>query len=104
MLGVNAFNIALPALICGLLIAPRLQRAEGRVLFVWGALAGALGVLLTGLLVAGSLIASGPEYLPAGQVMLVTYLPLLLVEAMITATVLAFIKRVSPELLMMGRG
>ncbi len=104
VLGVNAFNIALPALICGLLIAPRLQRAEGRVLFVWGALAGALGVLLTGLLVAGSLIASGPEYLPAGQVMLVTYLPLLLVEAMITATVLAFIKRVSPELLMMGRG
>ncbi len=51
VLGVNAFNIALPALLCGLVLAPRLHNAQGKQVFVLGAIAGATGVALTGLLV-----------------------------------------------------
>ncbi|MEH6473165.1 MAG: cobalt transporter CbiM [Halopseudomonas sp.] len=103
VLGVNTFNIAAPALICALVIGPWLQRADGRQLFVVGACAGALGVSLTGALVCASLILSGPEFLPAGKVILLTYLPLMLAEAAVTGATLAFIKRVAPELLWMGR-
>ncbi|HEY5717706.1 MAG TPA: cobalt transporter CbiM [Motiliproteus sp.] len=103
VLGVNAFNIALPALLCSLLIAPRLSCAEGRSLFVWGAAAGAVGVLGTALLLCASLVLSGPEFLPAGQVIVATYLPLLLAEAFVTGATLRFIQRVAPELLIRGR-
>ncbi|WP_210395963.1 cobalt transporter CbiM [Motiliproteus sediminis] len=102
VLGVNAFNIALPALLCGLLIAPRLNRTQGRNTFIWGAIAGAAGVAVTGLLLCLSLLLSSPDYLPAGQVILFTYLPLLLVEAFVTGATLQFIQRVAPELLNRG--
>ncbi|MEH6625543.1 MAG: cobalt transporter CbiM [Motiliproteus sp.] len=103
VLGVNTFNIALPALICGLLLAPRLQTAQGKQVFMLGAMAGAIGVALTGLLVCASLILSGPEYLPAGKVILLTYLPLMLAEAAVTGATLSFIVRVAPELLREAR-
>ncbi len=99
VLGVNAFNIALPALIIGLVLAPRLRSLKGKQIFIAGAIAGAFGVAVTGLLVSLSLILSGPEYLPAGKIILVTYLPLMLAEAAVTGTALSFIARVAPELL-----
>lgn len=102
VLGVNALNLALPALLCAWFIAPRLRAAQGRSVLYWGAAAGALGVGLTGVMVMLSLVVSGPEYLPAGRVILVTYLPLLLVEAAVTAWALSFMKRVAPELLTPG--
>ncbi|TKB48617.1 cobalt transporter CbiM [Ferrimonas sediminicola] len=102
VLGVNALNLALPALLCAWVIAPRLRTARGRAVLLWGAVAGAIGVGLTGVMVMLSLVASGPEYLPAGRVILVTYLPLLLVEAVVTAWALSFMKRVAPELLARG--
>jgi len=103
VLGVNAFNIAAPALLCSLLIAPRLHAAQGRALFAWGALAGATGVLLTGALLCLSLLLSGPEYRPASTVVLFTYLPLMLAEAAVTGAALRFIQRVAPKLLTTGR-
>ena len=54
---------------------------------------------MSGALVALSLALSDPAYLPAGRVILLTYLPLMLVEAMVTGAALGFIKRVAPELL-----
>lgn len=99
VLGVNTFNMALPALICALLLSPRLGQATGRQVFWIGALAGLLGVLLSGALVALSLAASGEAFLPAAWAILFAYVPLALVEALITGTVVAFLQRVEPGLL-----
>lgn len=100
VLGVNTFNIAAPALACAALIGPFIARARGRTpLFALGALAGALGVALTGTLVALSLGLSGPAFLPAAKVILATYVPLLLVEAAVTGGAVVFLRRVAPELL-----
>ena len=103
VLGVNAMNIALPAVLCGLLLRPLLQRAvvdnaKKRVMMI-GAAAGVVGVGLTGSLVCTVLMLSGPEYLPAGRIILVTYLPLMLAESAVTAMVCGFLVRVAPELL-----
>jgi len=96
-LGVNTLNMALPALLCGLVLRPRLARAGPRAAFPIGAAAGAIGVLLTGLLVFLSLVLSDRAFLPAAQVLALTYLPLALVEALITGTVLSFLVRVDPD-------
>ena len=99
VLGVNTLNIALPALVCALLLRPLLPGASGQSALAIGAAAGALGVLLTALLVALSLGLSGEPFLPAAKAVVLIYVPLALVEALVTGTVVRFLQRVAPELL-----
>lgn len=100
VLGVNAMNMALPALICALVLRPRLPRASPKGLFWIGATAGAAGVLLTASAVASSLGLSGKPFVPAAEAVILIYLPLAAVEALITGVILRFLARVSPELLL----
>jgi cobalt/nickel transport system permease protein len=100
VLGVNAMNMALPALICALVLRPRLPRASAKGLFWIGATAGAAGVLLTASAVASSLGLSGKPFVPAAEAVILIYLPLAAVEALITGVILRFLARVSPELLL----
>lgn len=99
VLGVNSMNIALPALVCGMLFNHWMKAADLRRPFLLGALAGGLGVLLTGLMVVITIALSNTDYLPAARVMIFTYLPLAIVEAAITGAAIGFIRRVAPELL-----
>jgi cobalt/nickel transport system permease protein len=99
VLGINTLNIALPALIVMALFGCRLTSRRVWRPFVIGALAGAVGVLLTGLMVSLSLALSQEAFLPAAKVILLTYLPLAIAESVVTGSVIAFVWRVSPELL-----
>lgn len=116
VLGVNTMNLALPALACGMLLRPllkgiaaRASRAEQayeeppartpRRAFLVGFGAGALGVLLTAVMVTGSLLLSGKAFAPAAQVVMVAFVPLALIEGMLSAVVVAFLFRVEPSLL-----
>lgn len=107
VLGVNTLDMALPAIVSYYLIAPLLRRAiqagNKRSILIYGGLAGALGVALTGAMVALVLILSGPEYYASAKVIGLTYLPLMLVEAVVTAIVVQFLARVAPELLLDGK-
>lgn len=98
-LGVNTFNMALPALVCGLLLRPHLAAAGPQRVFWIGAVAGGMGVILTGLLVALSLALSDTAFLPAARVLILTFVPLALVESVVTGSVLSFLRRVDPQLL-----
>lgn len=103
VLGVNALNLALPALMCAggvRLVRPYLRPAHWPVV---GFSAGVLGVMLTGVLVAATLAASGEPFRPAAQVLLLTYPPLALVEGLITATIIGFLQRVAPDMLALGQ-
>lgn len=99
VLGVNTLNIALPALLCAALIGPALRRSRGKTALFWGALSGALGVLLTAVLVSLSLGLSSTDFLPAARLVLATYAPLIIAEAAVTGFALGFILRVAPELI-----
>ncbi len=99
VLGVNLMNIALPALICGGIFSGLLRQGGVKRPFLLGALAGGLGVLLTGLMVVVTIALSSPDYQPAAKVMILVYLPLMVVEALVTGAVIVFIRRVAPELI-----
>jgi cobalt/nickel transport system permease protein len=95
-LGVNTFNLAAPALLVAFLLRPWLRRrAHG--LFWVGAAAGALGVLGTAVLVAASLALSDAAYASAARILLLVYLPLAVLEALVSGTVIAFLGRVDPQ-------
>lgn len=103
VLGVNTFNIALPALVIAAVIGPPLRTAvRPRQAAVLGALAGGAGVMLTAVLVCLSLGFSGEEYRPALTILLASYGPLAAVEAVLTAAAVSLLRRVKPELLSMG--
>lgn len=97
-LGVNAMNIALP----GILVGAALRRPVGRgTVRRAAALAGcgaALAVAMTGALVALSLALSHSAFVPAAAVMLATYGPLALVEAVVTAAAVTALRHAMPDL------
>ncbi len=99
VLGVNCMNMALPALICSALYGRRLRAVDCRRPFLLGTLAGATGVLLTALMVSLSIALSSDVFMPAAKVILLTYIPLLIVEAAVTGAAISFVRRVSPEML-----
>ncbi len=100
VLGVNTFNIVLPALVIAAVIGPLLRSAVSpRRAALLGALAGGAGVILTALLVCLSLGLSAPEYRPALTIVVASYGPLALVEAALTAGAVSLLRRVKPELL-----
>lgn len=99
-LGVNTFNIALPAILIAALIGPMLRSATSPTrAALLGAVAGGLGVVLTAVLVCLSLGLSAQEYRPALTIVLASYGPLAAVEAALTAAAVSLLLRVKPELL-----
>ncbi|WP_319532028.1 cobalt transporter CbiM [uncultured Cohaesibacter sp.] len=99
-LGVNTINIALPGFVVALLIGSMIRRASSPMsASVIGAVGAAVAVFGTGGLVAISLWLSSSDYVPAAKVLLVTYLPLSIGEALICGTVIGFLKKTSPETL-----
>lgn len=99
VLGVNAMNMMLPALLCAATLRPLLRQPTPRRAWWLGAAAGGLGVLVSGALVAGTLAVSGEAFRPAAQVVVLTFVPLALAEALISAVIVGFLQRVEPELL-----
>lgn len=99
VLGINTFNMALPALLAHLICGP-MVRSSRRNLAVAGAFAAGAGAILTaGLLTATSLGLAGEAFLPAAQTILVAHLPVAAIEGVITVAVIGFIRRVKPEML-----
>lgn len=98
-LGVNAFNMALPALICNWLFAALARGGNQRLALAAGFAAGFLGVGVAALLVSLSLATAGEEMFTAAKLILAAHLPVMLVEGLITAAVVGFLRRVRPALL-----
>lgn len=99
-LGVNALDMALPGVAFAALLGPAIRATRSASLrTVLAALAGALSVFGTGLMIALALWLSSSDYTPVASVLVATYLPLAVGEAFITATIVAFLARVQPEAL-----
>ena len=98
-LGVDVVDIAFPGVILGLAARPLLARLDGPVVVVLAGAVAALSVLATAGCVALALALSSPDYLPSLRIVALTYLPLAAVEAVITGFVVAYLKRVKPEVL-----
>lgn len=99
-LGINTVNIALPGVLFAMLLGPSIRNTRhAATRAALAGLVGALSVAGTGILVALSLALSSSEYTPVARVLVATYIPLMIGEAFITATVASFLARVQPDAL-----
>ncbi len=97
-LGVNTFNMAMPALLCYAVFVRAMR--NGRLpLALVGFLAGFVSVSGSALLLSVSLILSAEHFESSAKVICAAHVPVMVIDGVITAVVLSFIKKVKPEML-----
>lgn len=96
VLGVNTLNIALPAVLIGLVCQQGIRHANPRIAALWGALAGSGAIALTTLCVAVALVLSGQEFIPAAKLVFLSHIPIMVIEGLVCAAAVYLIRRVNP--------
>lgn len=93
-LGFNTVAMAVPAILIGLALRHRYRIWTAKSLSLFGLVAGGLGVVMTvGLSYLGLYFGSAPEWRSVTWVFLVVHIPVVIVEALLTAAVLCFLGR-----------
>lgn len=98
VLGINAFNIAAPAVLMHYLCRRGVLSARPSAAAMWGAAAGAGAIVGTTVLVALSLALSGEQFIPAAQVTILVHIPVMVIEGAVTAAAVYLVRKVKPEL------
>ena len=96
-LGFNTVALALPGWLAGIAVSATARAPAG--LSIRASLAAALSVGLTGVIVAAGLALSASAFRPAAAVMFAAYVPLAVIEAVVTGFAVAFLARVRPAFL-----
>ena len=99
VLGVNAFNIGVPALLAWQLFEKRRGLESPRLEVVFGALAGGLAVLASVLMVSLELMALGEAFNEISLLVIGAHLPVILIESLVVGGAAGFLIRVKPEML-----
>ncbi|MEW6138460.1 MAG: cobalt transporter CbiM [Thermodesulfobacteriota bacterium] len=99
VLGVNTFNVAFPAVLLGGVCRTCLysDRSLARTLCVFAC--GACSVLLTAVCVAVCLTATGESFSSAAILVIMAHLPVAVIEGIMTAMCVEFLRKVRPEML-----
>lgn len=103
VLGVNAFNMAFPAVLSFLLLRPLLSR-PGRVRATAAFCCGAFSVAGAAVLTAASLAFTDEGFLQAAQLLFLAHVPVMIVEGIVTMLAISFLSRVRPEILSFAHG
>jgi cobalt/nickel transport system permease protein len=98
-LGINTVNMAVPAVLVHYLFSALARKGKGPLVGLSGFLAGASGVGLSALLVALSLVSTGEAFIQVAEAVLIANLPVLLVDGVVTAFCVIFLRKVKPEVL-----
>jgi cobalt/nickel transport system permease protein len=99
VLGVNTFNMSVPAVLSYYLFSERIRSKSRITPSVAGFLAGILGVGGGALLIALSLLCTGEEFMNVARLTLLAHLPVMIIEGIITAFCVTFLKKVRPDIL-----
>ncbi len=98
VLGTNTFNMAAPAVACGLILRPWLKRTKSsRTTATF--LAGFCSIFFSALLTALSLRLSDTGLSQAAKILVLSHLPIMLIEGGITLFIVEFLLRVQPDIL-----
>ncbi len=98
VLGVNAFNIAMPAILAWLIFGRLIGCGSPVHGAVWGGIGGAFSIAATTGLVAVSLALSGDEFVPAAKLVFFAHIPVMAIEAVLTGFAVLLARKVKPEL------
>ena len=99
VLGVNAFNIAFPAVLVFYVCRNGCLKGSLVLRSLWGAFGGALAIALTTVFVALSLAASGDEFIPAAKLVFIAHIPVMIIEGVLSGAAIYLVCLVSPNLL-----
>jgi len=102
VLGVNAFNIAMPAVLAWMIFGRLIGRGSPVQGAIWGGLGGAFAIAATTLFVAVSLALTGDEFLPAAMLVFFAHIPVMVIEAVLTGFAVLLARKVKPELFLKG--
>ena len=97
-LGINTLIMALPAVVGYYLFSHLLRRSPA--LALTGAFAcGFMAVLLGGLIVALALMFTEEKFLEVAAAVVMAHIPVMIIEGIVTALCVAFLKKVQPSML-----
>lgn len=96
-LGVNTLNMALPPVICFYIFRPMLTKGTFSLRMAAG-LCGMSAVALSAVLTAGTLALAGDNFFNSAKLLLLSSLPVMVIEGLITAVVVAFLGKVAPQI------
>jgi len=97
VLGVNTMIMGIPGLISYAVFKTGYKRNIS--LTALGALCGALATVLAVILLAVVLVTTGEEFIAVAKLAAVAHVPIMIVEAIVTGFVVAYLAKVKPELL-----
>ena len=100
-LGVNTVNMALPATLCYLIFG-RFVHKSSRKAVIAAFACGFLSVLLSGLFAALSLVFTDENFLSVSGIIVAAHVPVMIIEGIVTAICVAFLRKVKPEMLASG--
>ena len=98
-LGVNTFNMAFPALVCYFLFSPLVRTGSNVLAWVGGVACGVLAVLSGAILIGISLVFTGESFLEVAELTIAAHVPVMIIEGVLTAFCVLFLRKVKPELL-----
>lgn len=99
VLGVNTMIMAAPAVFVYILFSPLLKKRNLSVIGVAGFFAGSTGIAAGALLIAVALVSTGESFANVAKVIVIAHVPIMIIEGVITAFCVLFLKRVKPEIL-----
>jgi cobalt/nickel transport system permease protein len=97
-LGVNTIIMALPAVICFYLFAPLMHKNQ-RILLLGGFGCGFCAVFFGALLVGLALMFTEEKFLSVATLVVTAHIPVMIIEGIVTAFCIAFLKKVQPAML-----
>jgi len=99
VLGVNTLVMAAPALCAYFLFSPLIKNTRLPLVSTGGFLAGVTGIVVGAILVALALISTGESFRNVAMVIIIAHIPVMIIEGVVTAFCVLFLKRVKPEIL-----
>jgi cobalt/nickel transport system permease protein len=97
VLGVNTFDMAMPAVICWLLFTPLLRRG-GKAQTVGAFLCGSVSVLLAALFTSAALTFTDEGFIHAAATLVLAHIPIMLAEGAFTVLVVGYMSKAQPGL------
>ncbi|HAJ33998.1 MAG TPA: cobalt transporter CbiM [Candidatus Atribacteria bacterium] len=98
-LGINTFNMAFPAIICFYLFNRGVRNENNFITLTLAFVCGFLAVLLSGIMVAAALVFTGEPFIQIAKLVLIAHLPIMIIEGILTAFCIGFLRKVRPEIL-----
>jgi cobalt/nickel transport system permease protein len=98
-LGVNTCNMAVPAILCYYSFRKGVKSDKYGIMAASAFSCGFVSVLLSSMMVAITLAATGEPFFEAGQVAVIAHIPVMVTEGLLTIGCTSFLRKVKPEVL-----